>query len=756
MDAAMDRVEEIFCGALEIGPAAERNAFLERACSGDARLRAAVETKLAAQDAAESFFAKSNPALRLVEVPEAAPAFGAAASSVSFVEEEVGKRIGPYKVLQKIGEGGCGVVYMAEQERPVRRKVALKVIKLGMDTKNVIARFEAERQALAMMDHPNIARVLDAGATETGRPYFVMELVRGVKITAYCDENRLDANQRLDLFTQVCHAIQHAHQKGIIHRDIKPSNILVTMHDGMPVPKVIDFGIAKAIEGRLTDQTLFTAYEHFVGTPAYMSPEQAERSDLDIDTRSDIYSLGVLLYELLTGKTPFNQQELMAAGIDEMRRTLREREPHRPSTKLDALRDEELTQTAIHRQVEPRRLKLLLSGDLDWIVMKAIEKDRTRRYQTANGLALDVQRYLASEPVFARPPSRLYRFQKLVRRNKTVFAAVAAVSVALLAGLGASSWLFIREREARHEQSRLREEAERARLAESQLLREAQARVKIAQAAVLLSRGKTNEADQLVEAIQIPVAEPSLEAASVFRTLGAWHSFQGHWKPAADRFLKLVQANQVDKADMTDEATRDLLRTGPAVVAAGDRTNYLRLVQATIARFSGTKNPIAAEQVMKFALVASTDVVTVESMAPLAEVVERSVSEQALKTDWETYLASWRFFALGLFEYRQGNYDEAIVWEQKCLASPDSTPTRIAMGRIVLALAHSQTGNTDAAQTELAQGRELVEAHFPGGLENAEARSDGPEGFRHDWIMAALLLREATALNGPGSPPRAD
>jgi serine/threonine protein kinase len=756
MEAATDRVEEIFCSALEIGQGAERSAFLERACSGDAGLLAAVESKLAAQDAAERFFATNNPALRLAAVTEVTPALSAAASSVSFVEEEVGKRIGPYKVLQKIGEGGCGVVYMAEQERPVRRKVALKVIKLGMDTKNVIARFEAERQALAMMDHPNIARVLDAGATETGRPYFVMELVRGVKITAYCDENRLDANQRLDLFTQVCHAIQHAHQKGIVHRDIKPSNILVTMHDGSPVPKVIDFGIAKAIEGRLTDQTLFTAYEHFVGTPAYMSPEQAERSDLDIDTRSDIYSLGVLLYELLTGKTPFNQQELMEAGIDEMRRTLREREPHRPSTKLDALRDEELTQTAIQRQVEPRRLKLLLSGDLDWIVMKAIEKDRTRRYQTANGLALDVQRYLASEPVFARPPSRLYRFQKLVRRNKTVFIAVAAVSVALLAGLGASSWLFIREREARHEQSRLREEAERARLAESQLLREAQARVKIARAAVLLSRGRTNEADQLVEAIQIPVAEPSLEAASVFRTLGSWNSFQGHWKPAAERFLKLVEANQVDKADMTDEATRDLLRTGPAVVAAGDRTNYLRLVQATIARFSGTKNPIAAEQVIKFALVAPTDADTVESMAPLAGVVKQSVSEQPPKTGWEIYLASWRFFALGLFEYRRGNYEEAMAWEQKCLASPDSTPTRIAMGHIVLAMACNQTGHSKTAQTELAQGRELVEANFPGGLENPEARSDEPQGFRHDWIMAALLLREATALSGPGSAPRAD
>ena len=339
------------------------------------------------------------------------------------ITEVSGTRIGRYKLLQHIGEGGGGVVYMAEQEEPVRRRVALKIIKLGMDTRSVIARFEAERQALAMMDHPNIARVLDAGATETGRPYFVMELVRGVKITDYCDQNQLDTRRRLDLFIQVCQAIQHAHQKGIIHRDIKPSNILVTLHDGVPVPKVIDFGIAKATEARLTDKTLFTAYEQIIGTPAYMSPEQAEMSGLDMDTRSDIYSLGVLLYELLTGRTPFDPKELLAAGLDEMRRTLREQEPPRPSTHGHHAAGTELTTTAEHRQAEPPKLISLLRGDLDWIVMKSLEKDRRRRYETANGLAMDIQRYLNNEPVMARPPSRLYRFQKLVRRNKVVFAA---------------------------------------------------------------------------------------------------------------------------------------------------------------------------------------------------------------------------------------------------------------------------------------------------------------------------------------------
>src|ERR1044071_4199443 len=287
------------------------------------------------------------------------------------VTEQAGDRIGRYKLLQQLGEGGCGIVYMAEQEEPVRRRVAVKVIKLGMDTKSVIARFEAERQALAIMDHPNIAKVLDAGATDGGRPFFVMELVRGIKITDYCDQNKLPTADRLKLFVQVCQAIQHAHQKGIIHRDIKPSNILVTLHDGVPVPKVIDFGIAKATQGRLTDQTLFTAFEQFIGTPAYMSPEQAEMSGLDIDTRSDIYALGVLLYELLTGQTPIDAKELLASGLDKMRHTIRSQEPQRPSTRLSTMLNADLTTAAGRRQTDAPKLIHLLQGDLDWIVMKA-------------------------------------------------------------------------------------------------------------------------------------------------------------------------------------------------------------------------------------------------------------------------------------------------------------------------------------------------------------------------------------------------
>ena len=355
--------------------------------------------------------------------------------------EKAGAMIGRYRLLQTLGEGGMGTVWMAEQEEPVRRRVALKIIKLGMDTKEIIARFESERQALALMDHPNIAKVLDAGATTQGRPYFVMELVRGVKITDYCDQHRLPTRERLELFSQCCRAIQHAHQKGIIHRDIKPSNMLISIHDGVPAPKVIDFGIAKATSGqRLTDKTLCTELEQVLGTPAYMSPEQAEMTSLDIDTRSDIYSLGVVLYELLTGRTPFDPTELMAGGVDSMRRTIRETDPLRPSVRLSALAAANRTQVARQRNTEPPELIQTLRGDLDWLVMKCLEKDRTRRYETANDLALDVHRHLDCKPVEARPPSNLYRFRRLVRRNKLAVGAVTIISLLLVVGAIVSAW----------------------------------------------------------------------------------------------------------------------------------------------------------------------------------------------------------------------------------------------------------------------------------------------------------------------------
>jgi eukaryotic-like serine/threonine-protein kinase len=384
---------------------------------------------------------------------------------------EVGERIGHYKLLEKIGEGGCGVVYMAEQEEPVRRRVALKVIKLGMDTREVIARFEAERQALALMEHPHIAKIFDGGATGTGRPYFVMELVRGLRITDYCDQKNLSTRQRLDLFMQVCQAVQHAHQKGIIHRDLKPSNILVTVNDGVPMPKVIDFGIAKATGQRLTDKTLFTRFQQIIGTPAYMSPEQTEMTSVDIDTRSDIYSLGVLLYELLTGRTPFDAKKLLQSGVEELLRTIREQEPVRPSARLITLAADEQTTVAQQRHTDPPRLVNLVRGDLDWIVMKCLEKDRARRYETASGLAKDLQRHLVQEPVIARPPNTAYRAQKFIRRNKGLVAATSTIALALLLGFAVSLWQWRRAEVARGGEALQRREAE-ARAAAERMAKE--------------------------------------------------------------------------------------------------------------------------------------------------------------------------------------------------------------------------------------------------------------------------------------------
>ncbi|MES2925001.1 MAG: serine/threonine-protein kinase [Verrucomicrobiota bacterium] len=410
-------------------PPEDRAAFLDAACGSDKEMRARVEGWLIKLEAGDFMAA----------LTEVVPPNG----------EQSGERIGNYKLLEKIGEGGFGVVWVADQERPVRRRVALKIIKLGMDTKEVIARFGQERQALAMMDHPHIAKVLDAGSTEWGRPYFVMELVRGIKITDYCDQANLPTADRLALFIQVCQAVQHAHQKGIIHRDLKPSNILVTLHDGVPVPKVIDFGVAKATQQQpLSDLTIYTQFEQMIGTPLYMSPEQAEMSGLDIDTRSDIYSLGVLLYELLTGRTPFDPVELMRKGYDEIRRAIREQEAQAPSMFLQTMADETRSTVAQHRQSDPAKLMKLVRGDLDWIVMKSLEKDRTRRYETANGLAMDIQRHLANEPVLARPPTALYRFRRMVRRNRGIFAAAGAVTAALVIGLGMATYSFFNERRA--------------------------------------------------------------------------------------------------------------------------------------------------------------------------------------------------------------------------------------------------------------------------------------------------------------------
>ena len=733
MGAGTDKEQLLFAAALPITNPGERESFLKTATAGDTALCSRVIEMLAEHDQSDRFFFECVSSLAIddndvCEVSELE-------NKSTIAGEMVGMRTGRYLLLRQLGEGGCGVVYLAEQEHPVRRRVAFKVIKLGMDTKSVIARFDAERQALAMMDHPNIAKVLDAGATDTGRPYFVLELVQGVKITEYCDKEELTASQRLKLFIQVCQAIQHAHQKGVIHRDIKPSNVLVTTHDGTPVPKVIDFGIAKAIEGRLMDDTDFTADGQVVGTPAYMSPEQAEMSSLDVDTRSDIYSLGVMLYELLTGRTPFDQKELVQSGLDEMRRTLREKQPQRPSTMLTSLTNTDLAVTAKHRRLEPPKLIKSLKGDLDWIVMKALEKERQRRYETANALAMDVRRYLNNEPVNARPPSQFYRLQKLIQRNKVICACALVVAITLIAGLEVSTSFFFKERQARME-------AEQAHANEMLLQKKAKAREAITEAGVLLGHGASAEADALVNTIPVELLSPSREASDVFRRLGLWNLYQRNWKQAANRYIVVLQVNQVDKDDRTDQAY-DLLVAAPILIEAGDIADYDRIRRTALTRLGNTTSPNAAEQLIKTSLLLPLDDSLLKQLEPLERVVADALKSHDSAVNDHSVLAAWRTFALALLEYRRGDFNATVSELQECATYSGQSPACIASTHLLRSMALRQLGKIEQADPELEQGRTMVQDRFKKKLESGDDKTGKIEG----WISTPILLHEAESLS---------
>jgi hypothetical protein len=723
MDTPLSTEEVIFYDALQIADPEERQTFLAGACGANAELRRAVDDLLDVYASAEVFFREGSSEL---EPPEEL-----GISSTGHRDEAIGTWIGPYRLAQWLGEGGGGVVYMAEQEVPVRRQVALKIIKLGMDTKRVIARFEIERQTLAIMEHPNIARVFDAGATETGRPFFVMELVRGVKIADYCSQNDVPLHDRLTMFQQVCHAIQHAHQKGIIHRDIKPANILVTLQDGVPTPKIIDFGIAKATEAQRDEGTAFTVNEQLIGTPAYMSPEQVV-GGMDIDTRSDIYSLGVVFYQLIAGRPPFNNKELLNLGVDEMRRVLRDQDPPRPSD------------VALHpgEGAEPLSWAQSLRGDLDWIAMKALEKDRERRYQTARGFVLDIEHYLHDEPVQARPPSRFYRLKKLVRRNKAAFAAGGATVLALAAGFTISTWMFFRASEAEGQQKQLRTVAEAALLREAELRQRAEEREKIARAAILLSERKIVEADALLGDKNFHLSQPSLEATGVFRTLASWNALKKNWGKAATYLFALIQVNRFDENDQTDNATRDLLPVAPTLIEAGDLQTYDKVRRLAISWFGRSNNPIAAEQILKICMLTPPSADVLASTKGLARVAEASVKDHSIPKD---YLESWRFMVLGLYKYRCGDYQAAWDWSQRSLLFSERVVPRDEAARLVQAMAAWQLNRRAEALALLRDSSVVVSARL-----GAPLRFRDPDrSIWSDWLDAGILLREAeTLING--------
>jgi serine/threonine protein kinase len=719
----------LFMAASSLSDEDERRALLDGACLHDPELRRRLDALFEVQDAAAAYF-ESKPE------PEESDTTGAGSG-----KNKLDTNIGRYRLLDRLGEGGYGVVYLAEQCEPVRRKVALKIVRPGMDTEHVIARFEAERQSLAMMDHPNIARVLDAGATTSGRPFFVMELVDGEKITDFCDANRLGIRERLEIFVQVCQAIHHAHQKGVIHRDLKPSNILVRMQDSVPAPKVIDFGIAKAAN-RNDDDPLLTSAEQFLGTPAYMSPEVAAGSR-DVDTRCDIHGLGTVLFELLTGTTPLDIEQARDLPVDVIRRMIREEDPPAPSAVLAGLNPDKLGETAARRSTEGQNLIQQIKGDLDWIVVKAMARERDQRYESAYGLALDVNRHLNDEAVSAGPPDPFYRLTKLVRRNKVPVLSGAAVFLALTAGFGTSTVLFLLEKEARGEQQRQRTQAEIARNNEVSLRRHAEYREKISHAAVQVSHGNFEAADRLLKGVPFGEAPPSLEAAQAYLKVGEWHVLAERWPEATDSFANLALVlPTIDPTDSFDISVV-VIRAAALLCQAGDLERYEMIRRLAIERFSNTSSPVVAEQVFKTTLILPPDAETLAALRPLAEFLERSLIHGHPEVQRNDFRTSWCSFALGLMRYREGNLDAASHWADRALPLAGEHVARQTMIRCLRGMIAYRRGDIPAARALVDEARKPVDAYFSKPIELGDARSSWS-----DWVIARLLYREARSLVG--------
>jgi serine/threonine protein kinase/Tfp pilus assembly protein PilF len=705
-----DQARSIFLQALEHEP--ERwPEFLSGACVTDAGLRERVEQLLEAHRA-------------MGEIDDRHLATMAPPPSAALLEGP-GTVIGQYRLLEQIGEGGFGIVYMAEQTQPVRRKVALKIIKPGMDTRRVVARFEAERQALALMDHPNIAQVYDAGATATGRPFFVMELVRGIPITNFCDQHRLPVKERIELFVTVCKAVQHAHQKGVIHRDLKPSNVMVTVHDDKQVVKVIDFGIAKAVGQQLTEKTLFTNFAQLIGTPPYMSPEQAQMSGLDVDTRSDIYALGVLLYELLTGVTPFDQTRLRTAAIDEVRRIIREEEPQRPSTRLSTA-DVSTTEVSARRGTDPRRLSQLIRGELDWIVMKCLEKDRNRRYDTATGLATDLVRYLNNEPVLACPPSLAYRLRVFARRHRASLSTAALLLAIALFGCAMTVWQAYKVGAARNAAVRLQLELlkERQNAAEERAneisrdlekLNRANASIESARSHVDFGEWAKAHAD-LSEALRLRPDHSSawLARGDIYARLGLWDQADADFRQA----WRLQEPSSINALYL-----HALLR-----LYTGDEAGYRDICERIVKKFDSTAQPRPweKEEIARACLLAEKPILEPDRLVTLAE---RAV---------ESGRSAIRLASLGTALYRAGQFESALGRLQEAkLADPGWETTWMDS---VAAMAHHHLGRPDLAKKALGAAADSLDRRLRLQFDN---RGASRNARWWDEAQGQLFFREA-------------
>ena len=724
--------EEISSAIMEVALSLDdpdaRLLFLERVFENREDAKDEMARLLEAADGAATFFLEAREERAKVTakiLSESSPS--PVPVPVRFaLEEGMPEKLGPYRLISRLGEGGGGVVYEAEQERPIRRRVAVKIVRMEAESQSALARFDIERQALALMDHPNIAKVLDAGTTPGGKPYFAMELVTGESIVRYCNRHKLDCAQRLELFMLVCSAIQHAHQKGIIHRDIKPSNVIVARQDGENVPKIIDFGIAKSSCAASGES--ITAHDQFFGTPAYMSPEQVALTGIDVDTRSDIFSLGVLLYELLTGATPINRPEGTDLTFSQIRKSLLTWETLRPSELLGKLPAENLRTLAAERGTDSNSLVAYVKGDLDWIVMMALEKNRMRRYQTANGLATDIRRFLAHQPIAARPPSRVYVLAKFVRRNRFAFAAAVLLVALLISGLGITAVMYERERKTAIEQLRLKNEAQTARNEESRLRKKADARSNVARAAFLLDQGRIDEADELRKEYPLSSIEPSLEAAAVFRSLGDWNSENGRRDQALQCYRLLRQANRQDSPQKILQGD-DLMAISAALLSE-DEAEYRAFRDEMMARYSPAESAHKAEHLLKVCLIHPAD-------PPLLKQLHRDVA--TMGDPRRTPCPAWSALSLSLYHLRSGDHEQALKVCEMGLTSPERKSSCEASLLAVKALTHAHKGEAGEASAALTKAKEL--ATTCDGKDFSRGQPTRPYWF--DWSIANLLIREA-------------